>query len=75
MTGITATAETEITASPARVWSALTDPAQIKLYMFGSEVETDWEPGGTIVWRANTREGLTRTRAESSRWSPSVVWF
>ena len=51
MTGIIATAETEITASPARVWSALTDPAQIKRYMFGSEVETDWEPGGTIVWK------------------------
>ena len=51
MTGIVATAETEITASPARVWSALTDPAQIKRYMFGSEVETDWEPGGTIIWK------------------------
>jgi len=51
VTGIIATAETEITASPARVWSAFTDPAQIKRYMFGSEVETDWEPGGTIVWK------------------------
>jgi uncharacterized protein YndB with AHSA1/START domain len=51
MTGIVATAETDISASPARVWSALTDPSQIKLYMFGSEVETDWKPGSTIVWR------------------------
>ena len=51
MTGIIATAQTEIAASPARVWSALTDPAQIKRYMFGSEVETDWKPGGTIVWK------------------------
>ena len=46
MAGIVATAETDIIASPARVWSALTDPAQIKRYMFGSEVETDWKPGG-----------------------------
>ena len=38
-------------ASPARVWSALTDPAEIKRYMFGSEVETDWKPGSTIVWK------------------------
>ena len=51
MAGIVATAETDIIASPARVWSALTDPAQIKRYMFGSEVETDWKPGGTIVWK------------------------
>lgn len=51
MAGIVATAETDIAASPARVWSALTDPAQIKRYMFGSDVETDWEPGSTIVWK------------------------
>ena len=51
MAGIVATAETDVIASPARVWSALTDPAQIKRYMFGSEVETDWKPGSTIVWK------------------------
>jgi uncharacterized protein YndB with AHSA1/START domain len=46
-----ATAETEISASPARIWNALTDPEQIKEYMFGSEVETDWKPGSSIVWK------------------------
>jgi uncharacterized protein YndB with AHSA1/START domain len=51
MTGIVATAETDISASPARVWDALVDPDQIKQYMFGSEVETDWQPGSAIVWK------------------------
>jgi uncharacterized protein YndB with AHSA1/START domain len=51
MAGIIATAEADINASPARVWSALTDPAQIKRYMFGSQVETDWKPGSAIVWK------------------------
>ena len=51
MANIVATAETDISASPARVWSALTDPAQIKRYMFGSQVETDWKPGSPIVWK------------------------
>jgi uncharacterized protein YndB with AHSA1/START domain len=46
-----ATAETEIAASPSRVWTALTEPEQIKKYMFGSEVETDWRPGSPIVWK------------------------
>ncbi len=46
-----ATAETEISASPAQVWSALTDPEQIKKYMFGSQVVTDWEQGSPIVWK------------------------
>ena len=50
MANIVATAETDISASPVRVWSALTDPAQIKRYMFGSQVETDWKPGSAIMW-------------------------
>lgn len=45
-----ATATVEIDASPARVWTALTDPAEIEKYMFGSHVVTDWRPGSPIVW-------------------------
>ncbi len=51
MAGQVATAETEISASPAQVWTALTDPEQIRKYMFGSEVETDWQQGSPILWR------------------------
>ncbi len=51
MKGCVAVAEIQIDAAPARVWSALTDPAEIEQYMFGSEVVTDWEPGSRIVWR------------------------
>src|ERR1700710_2056405 len=47
---IVATAEVEVSASNDRVWKALTEPEQIKQYMFGSQVETDWEPGHSIVW-------------------------
>jgi uncharacterized protein YndB with AHSA1/START domain len=46
-----ATAEIQIAASRERVWSALTDPEQIKEYMFGSQVVTDWEQGSPIVWK------------------------
>ena len=46
-----ATAETEISASPAQVWTALTDPGQIKKYMFGTDVETDWREGSPIRWK------------------------
>ena len=51
MMDYTATAEIEIDAPPARVWQALTDPEQIKQYMFGSRVATDWQPGSSIVWK------------------------
>jgi uncharacterized protein YndB with AHSA1/START domain len=53
MTDHVATARTEISASPARVWVALTDPDQISKYMFGSQVETDWQQGSPIVWKGD----------------------
>jgi len=51
MTGHVVTAEVDVSASPARAWDALTDPKQIEKYMFGSQVETTWEPGSPIVWK------------------------
>jgi uncharacterized protein YndB with AHSA1/START domain len=50
MSDIVATAEIDIAASGEAVWAALTEPAQIKEYMFGSTVETDWQPGSAITW-------------------------
>jgi uncharacterized protein YndB with AHSA1/START domain len=50
MTGFVATAVTEISASPKQVWDVLTDPEQIRKFMFGAEVQTDWQPGSPITW-------------------------
>lgn len=58
MADYVATAETEIGASPAQVWAALTDPKLIKRYMFGSLVETDWQQGSSIFWKGEY-EGKT----------------
>jgi uncharacterized protein YndB with AHSA1/START domain len=51
MAGHIATAEIEIAAPPDRVWNALTDPDEVEKYMFGSRVESDWQPGSPIVWK------------------------
>ena len=51
MTGYIATAETDIDAPANRVWEALTDPDEIAKYMFGSRVDTDWQPGSSITWK------------------------
>ena len=50
MAGLVASAEVDVEAPAERVWDALTDPAQIKEYMFGSQVETDWQVGSPITW-------------------------
>ena len=39
-----------IHASKAKVWNALTDPAQIKKYLFGTETKTDWKVGSPITF-------------------------
>ena len=50
MSGQTVSASVEISASPGQVWNALTDPALVRQYFFGTEVETTWEPGSPITW-------------------------
>jgi uncharacterized protein YndB with AHSA1/START domain len=51
MTDHVATADIVVDASRDKVWAALTDPEQIKEYMFGSQVVTDWKQGSPIVWK------------------------
>lgn len=45
-----AEAQVDVRAPVAVVWSALIDPDQIREYMFGSQVQTDWTVGGPILW-------------------------
>jgi uncharacterized protein YndB with AHSA1/START domain len=46
-------AQTRITidAPPDVVWRALTDPAMVKQYMYGTNMETDWKVGSPITWK------------------------
>ncbi len=46
-----AVASATIPCQVDRVWKALTDPAEIKEYFFGTSVITEWGVGGPIVWR------------------------
>ncbi|MFF1876831.1 SRPBCC family protein [Leifsonia sp. NPDC058230] len=50
---MTETAETSIlVAAPQHaVWRALTEPAAIAEYLFGTQVTTDWKKGSPIVYR------------------------
>lgn len=50
----------KITASPQKVWEALTQPEQVKLWQYGSELITDWKAGNEIrfktVWEGTLFE-------------------
>ena len=46
-----AKATTTINAPASKVWDALTKPEQIKQYLFGTEVTTDWQVGSPIKYK------------------------
>lgn len=74
MTNLIATAELDIAAMPKQVWQALTDPALIKQYFMGADVETDWKPGSPITWKGEYQASRTKTRVRSSRSYPKSAW-
>ena len=45
-----ANARTTIHAPASKVWQALTDPALIKQYLFGTDTVTDWKKGSPITY-------------------------
>lgn len=61
---------TEIAASPAQVWQALTDPKLIKSYMMGAKVETDWEVGHPITWRGDYQGNAYEDKGEVKAFEP-----
>ncbi|HEX8079101.1 MAG TPA: SRPBCC family protein [Jatrophihabitans sp.] len=43
--------ETEVLATPERIWQALTDPGVTEQYFFGTRVESDWSDKAPIRYR------------------------
>ncbi len=50
MTGITSIVSVEINAPISKVWKAVTEPAQIKKYLFGTDTTSDWRVGSPITF-------------------------
>ena len=48
---LTATASITLNAPPERIWKALTDPAEIKQYLFGTNAESTFKKGSPIYFR------------------------
>ena len=50
--------EIVINASTDVIWDLLINPEKTKLYMYGCEVQCDWNPGDQILWIGST-DGVT----------------
>ena len=48
---ILAKAAITINTPKSKVWDALTNPKMIKLYLFGTDVTTDWKVGSPISYK------------------------
>jgi len=79
--GFEAVKRIQIDAPRARVWAALTDPAQVARYLHGTTMVTDWQVGGPITWsgewkgRAYQDKGTVlifepQRRLQTTHWSP-----
>jgi hypothetical protein len=44
-----------VRADPGLVWTALTDPGQTGLYLYGLTAHSTWVPGDPIEFRLNGR--------------------
>lgn len=47
---LTATKSININVPVSKVWKAITDPAMIKEYLFGTNTVSDWQKGSTITY-------------------------
>jgi uncharacterized protein YndB with AHSA1/START domain len=51
-TGISSKVEATFKAPASRVWKALTDPVEVKQYLFGTDMSvSEWKVGGSISYK------------------------
>ena len=48
---ITSNVSIDIDAPKSKVWDALTNPEQIKKYLFGTQTSSDWKVGSPITFK------------------------
>jgi DNA-binding transcriptional ArsR family regulator/uncharacterized protein YndB with AHSA1/START domain len=73
-----------IRATPDRIWQAVTDGVETERYYYGTRVDSDWTPGGRIVYAypdgsvaadgevLEIEPGRSVTMSFHARWSPEI---
>lgn len=73
MANLIAKATTNIRAPRYDVWDALVTPASIKQYMFGTDVNSDWEVGSPITWEGEWQGRAYKDKGTIKRAEPGRV--
>src|SRR5437870_1210110 len=77
--GLTVERSIFINANPKSVWNAITDPALVKEYLFGTKMTADWRVGGKITYRGTWEgkeyeDGGTILQIEPEKILRSTYW-
>jgi DNA-binding transcriptional ArsR family regulator/uncharacterized protein YndB with AHSA1/START domain len=56
--------EVYIRTTPKRLWRAITDPADTRLYYYHSDVQSDWKPGSKLLYLSDGKVDLDCTILE-----------
>lgn len=67
---LVATATTSVAAEMSEVWRALVTPDAIKQWMFGADVESDWEVGSPITWSGEFKGTTFEDKGEILQFDP-----
>lgn len=43
----------QIKSTPREIWDVMTNPEKIKIYLYGTQVQTDWQKGSPIVFQGD----------------------
>ena len=70
---LVANATISIAADTSRVWNALVTPKAIKQYMFGADVESDWEIGSRITWSGEFNGRKYEDKGEILQFEPARI--
>lgn len=69
-----------INSSPKKIWTALTDPNQVRKWLFGTEMKTNWKEGSPITYegvyegktyqdKGTVKKYLTEKELQTTYWS------
>jgi uncharacterized protein YndB with AHSA1/START domain len=70
---IRSSSSVSIDAPAARVWEAITTPAQIKEWFFGVDTDADWRQGGHLVHRGEYQGKPYEDKGEILRIDPPTL--